>query len=69
MARARAEEGGSADMTTPIGRVRLRGRIPPSWRFIVAAPGLFVTIALAIRAAVRPPRVLATSGPPCLCHG
>lgn len=63
MTRPRVGEGGSADVTTPFGRARLRGRIPPSWFFIVAALGLFVTIALAIKAAARPPWVLAAPAP------
>ena len=63
MARSRAEEGGSADVATPFGRARLRGRIPHSWFFIVAALGLFATIAFAIHSAPQPPWVLAAPAP------
>jgi len=55
--------GGSADVTTPFGSARLRGNVPVSWFFIIAAVGLFGTIALAIDRAARPEWILAAPGP------
>ena len=63
MTRPRGEEGGSADVTTPFGRARLRGRIPHSWFFIVNALGLFTDIAFTIHSAPQPLRVLVATLP------
>ena len=48
---------------TPFGSARLRGNVPSSWFFIIAAIGLFATIALAIDRAARPEWVLAAPAP------
>jgi hypothetical protein len=63
MARSRAETGGSADVTTPFGRARLRGRVPHAWFFIIAAVGLFGTIGFAIDHAAEPEWVLWAPAP------
>jgi hypothetical protein len=69
MTRPKAEDGGSADVTTPFGSARLRGRVPPSWFFIIAALGLFVTIVRTLDYGARPDWVLAALVPPYLLLG
>ena len=63
MTRPRAETGGTADVTTPFGRARLRGRVPHAWFFIIAAVGLFGTIGFAIDRAAEPQWVLWAPAP------
>ena len=69
MTRPKAEDGGSADVTTPFGSARLRVRVPPSWFFIIAAVGLFVTIVWTLDRAARPDWFLAALVPPYLLLG
>lgn len=63
MTRTRPADEGRADVTTPLGRVRLQGRVPPVWFFIIAAVGLFGTIGFAIDRAPVPGWVLAAPAP------
>jgi hypothetical protein len=63
MTRPRAATDGSADVTTPFGRARLRGRVPHAWFFIIAAVGLFGTIGFAIDHAAEPEWVLWAPAP------
>jgi hypothetical protein len=69
MNRSKPADGGSADVTTPLGSARLRGRVPPSWFFIVAAVGLFAAILRTIDGGARPEWVLAALVPPYLLLG
>ncbi|SOD03478.1 hypothetical protein SAMN05216486_11416 [bacterium JGI 053] len=68
MTRSKAEEGGSADVTTPFGSARLRGRVPPAWFFIIAAVGLFGTIGLTLQRAARPEELAALAPPYLLLY-
>jgi hypothetical protein len=63
MSRSRTEDGGSADVTTLLGRARLRGRTPAAWFYVIVALGLVGVISRAIDRAPGPLWVLAAPLP------